>query len=97
MADLVYEPYSTLKITPHRGLYISSTEPSIFFVHLKNTMVCLHVYPYGSGLFNFDPYGAKTSIHVDSCVSYLEKKLWVGWLPLRDNQSSKFLPSFLQS
>ena len=45
MVDWVYEPYYSLKITPHRGAYISSPYLSIFVAISKTPwFVCIYIH-----------------------------------------------------
>ena len=71
---------------PHRGESISFPEPSTFSDHFTTTIV--DVSPSGAWLIIIAPYGAKSSVCIDSCFSSSEKKPWTDWLPLGDNHSS---------
>ena len=58
------ESSSSLYNPPHRGEYILSSDPSIFYDHLITTVV--DVPPSGSWLLIIAPYGAEYSIFIDS-------------------------------
>ena len=68
-------------------LVFSTPEPSIFSDYFKNTMV--YIAPFESWLLIVYPYEAETYICIDSCLYSSEKKLWLGWIPLGYNHSSK--------
>ena len=58
------ELYSSLYNPPHRGESILSQDPSTLFDHLTTNMV--YVTPSGSWLLIIAPYGAESSIRIDS-------------------------------
>ena len=69
------------------NIYCLQTLPT-FSDHLITTIV--DVPPYGNWLLIIAPSSSKSSICIDSCLSYSKKKPWTDWLPLWDNHSSKY-------
>ena len=72
---------------PHRGESIFSKDPSTFSDHLTTTMVDSP--PSWAWLLIITPYGAKSSIRIDSWFSSSDKKPWTDWFPIGDNHYSK--------
>ena len=81
--------FSSLYHPPYSGESILSPDPSNFSDRLTTNMV--DVSHSGPMLLIIAPSGAKSSIRVNSCFSSSENKPWTDWLPLGDNNSSKYL------
>ena len=72
---------------PNTGAYILYTVPSNLSDHLTTSME--YIATIGIWMVIVAPYVAKLSIYAYSCFSSLENKMWLGWLPIGDNHSSK--------
>ena len=84
----IYQSYSLYNL-PHSGPYNLTLSTSTSYDHFTTTMVDISL--SGAWLIIVAPSLPEYHIYVYSCFYSSEKKLWLGWIPIGYNHSSKLL------